>query len=890
MGTKEEAKVKVAELVGKYEVAKATGKLRSYSEEETKKDFILPLFEALGWSVLDKNEVTAEETISGDRVDYGFYIGRRVKFYLEAKKISADLNKPEFADQAVKYSWNKGATWAVLTDFESIKVFNSQVIDKSLADKMFFSIDCREYLDRFDQLWLLSRQAFEENTLDGEAEKYGKKLQRVSVNTMLYKELNECREILTQAFASLTDKMSMDLIDEGVQKVLDRLIFIRVVEDRGIEEPTLIPMLRQWQSSKVKGSLYKFMKAKFEELDSIYNSNIFAKHAFDNLEDTTNNIEYSDAIKRVVNILYGKPGYYEFDFKIMPADVLGSVYENYLGYKLEQAKKKPKLFGESLEIHKDSKKRKEQGIYYTPSYIVDYIVRNTIGPVLDKCHSIEDLKKIKILDPACGSGSFLVKALAVMTEKYIECGSRGDEFTKRTILLENIYGVDLDSQAIELARLNLLISAIDARDKLPSLAGNIKNGNSLISGTDKELEKTFGKNWRDKKPFNWQEEFPRVFAQGGFDVIIGNPPYISAVQDSNLDQVVRDYYKMQYSLNGAYDIYIPFLILGVRLTKDIGTYGWIIPNKLMVADYARRTLNLLKEQGENKIIDISKQNVFGHVGVYPIIIIGDKSKSGFVQYTCDSPEDLNNANFFIDVKENDKNYMTFLEGGIKIGSGATGFQAKALIECISTDPDRERIPFVVSGSVDPYHIDFTNVRYMGITYKKAYIKKGKGIAESKWKFWQQPKIVVAGMTRRIESCYFNDPLALGVGVYAIYDFGTYDPHFLTALLNSRYMTYVLLTKYRHKHLAGGYMAINKSTIEGLPIVKVDSKQQEVLINLSKSISQITAGFIKAHSHSNEWEKLKSEIEKTEKKIDEEVYKLYGLTPEEIEIVEKLDKK
>src|SRR3989344_9566253 len=197
----EEAKAKIVKLVEKYEAVQRSEKTRSYTEEETKKDFILPLFEALGWSIYDKKEVSAEEHIrSSGRVDYGFYLNGRAKFYVEAKKLDVDIHRAEFAHQAIRYSWNKSVTWAVLTDFESLIVFNAQSVDKYLSDKRFFEIPYNEYLGRFEQLWSLSKEGFKEGLLDKEADKVGKKLQRVSVTTSLYKDLEKCREILTKTF------------------------------------------------------------------------------------------------------------------------------------------------------------------------------------------------------------------------------------------------------------------------------------------------------------------------------------------------------------------------------------------------------------------------------------------------------------------------------------------------------------------------------------------------------------------------------------------------------------------------------------------------------------------------------------------------------------------
>ena len=228
-----EAKELIRNLVEKYQAVKASGQLKKYTEEETKKDFILPLFKALGWDTENKKEVSAEEHIkSSGRVDYGFYLNGRPKFYLEAKPLSADLFREAYANQAVRYSWNKSVTWAILSDFENIKIFNAQVIDRALTDKQVFDIAYSEFLSRFDDLWLLSRRSFETDELDKYAERIGKKIQKLSVTKKLYEDLNNSRLLLTKMFLAwnpdLQDKKH--LVDEGVQRVLDRIMFIRVAE------------------------------------------------------------------------------------------------------------------------------------------------------------------------------------------------------------------------------------------------------------------------------------------------------------------------------------------------------------------------------------------------------------------------------------------------------------------------------------------------------------------------------------------------------------------------------------------------------------------------------------------------------------------------------------
>src|SRR3989339_943443 len=618
---KEAVKLEIKKLVEKYEAEKAAGKIARYSEEETKRGFIEPLFEALGWNFQSKEEITLEEQISGDRVDYGFYVNSRIKFYLEAKKISADLHRDDYAKQSIKYSWNKGVTWAVLTDFESLIVFNALSPEKSLAGKRYFEIPYNEYLDRFDQLWFLSKEAFLSDSLDKEAEKHGKKIQKVSVTEKLAEDLNYCRRELTEAFRTWNKDVPDHLIDEGVQKLLDRLIFIRVAEDRKIEPPTLIPLLHQYKSSGQTGksSPWTIMVEKFRELDKIYNSNLFSPHPFEKWE------EFSGATEKVINRLYGDKDYFEYDFSAIPADVLGAVYENYLGYKLEQTKKR--LFDQDLDLIKSHRKRKEQGIYYTPKFIVDYIVQNALGSILDKCKSVDDLQKIKILDPACGSGSFLVAAMNFLIKKYEEFGAKPDGYLKIQILQQNIYGVDLDQQAVELARLNLLLNTFDSQTKLPNLGGNIKNGNSLISGTDEELEKYFGKNYRDKNPFNWQEEFSDVFKQGGFDCIIGNPPYINA-KNGNFSDDEKVFYNIFFrTAEYQLDTYILFTEQAVNLLKMSGSLGFIIPNSWLANILLPKIRKfLLNETRVRKLVNI-QQPTFKEASVDTMILVCNKENN-----------------------------------------------------------------------------------------------------------------------------------------------------------------------------------------------------------------------------------------------------------------------
>ncbi len=174
---KQEAKLQIAKLVEKYqEIAKAD-RIKSYNEAQTRNEFIEPLFEFLGWDMRNlenQDEVTTEENVSRGRVDLAFRFNHIPVMFLEAKAMRVDLDEWKWAEQAINYSWNKSVTWAILTDFEGIKVFNAEIPPKSLSQNLFFELKWDEYLDRFDQLWLLSKESFEEKRLAEQAEKWGK--------------------------------------------------------------------------------------------------------------------------------------------------------------------------------------------------------------------------------------------------------------------------------------------------------------------------------------------------------------------------------------------------------------------------------------------------------------------------------------------------------------------------------------------------------------------------------------------------------------------------------------------------------------------------------------------------------------------------------------------
>ena len=913
--TKQEGQRQIIRLIEKYEKL-TLAQRRGYNESMTCKDFILPLFQAIGWDVYNNffnNEVSSETQVSGKRVDYSFHLNNITKFFLEAKKIEVDLREERWAEQAVMYAWHKSVPWAILTDFESLKVFNAEWDEPNIERSIIFEIPYKNYLTD-ERLWLLSKQSMENGELDKYAAENFQKPKREPVDKQLSADLVRWREILFENFKGyneekrLTDKQ----LAEAVQRMLDRLIFIRTTEDKGIENKYLQELERNYRENKKGFILTEELKKLFKNYDDWYNSKLFQNHICDVLE-------YEDSfLADIIKELYKNKKGARYDFASINADVLGSIYEQYLGQIQREDGKEKK-----------SSKRKSQGIYYTPRYIVDYIVQNTLGEVL-KNKPAHEAMKIKVLDPACGSGSFLIKAFEVLDEHIKqEWHQKGNDSTinyarKLPILTSSIYGVDLDVEAVEIAQLNLLLKTLEGRERLPNLMHNIECGNSLISGTEAELKKYFGENWKDKKPFNWKEKFEDVFKQGGFDVIIGNPPYIDSEEMVKKDKNFRLYCSDIYeSAAGNWDIFCIFLQRGLDLIKNGGYLGMIIPNKLLSADYAFKIREIIKRYSIVSINDYSNISVFS-ASVYPIVILIKKQKpeldhqilinlfeenDGLVK--LDKQNKINqsildsyknswspifnyskNTNFVNEISLKSKPLKEFCD----IHGAATVAEAYKLKEILKNlDKEKSYFKFINTGTIDRYVQlwDKGKTQYIKSSYLKPIVIKDslKEFFSNRYNDSVKEKIIVAGMTKKIESFLDNKGEFLAGKSTTIIETKKINLKFIIGILNSKLLTFIYKNIFKSLSLAGGFLRIGTPQIKELPIIIPNEtfiKNFVVKINriigLNKELQKLDPIL-----DEEEYKELKSEIDKTDKEIDSEVYKLYGLTEEEINIVENFNK-
>lgn len=573
---KEKARKIIKDILTKFEGAK-------HKEAETETKWIEPLMTALGWD-MRCDDVSKQEQLGENYPDYTFKIKGNRKFILEAKKIGLSLDgrykTKTFVEQALDYARRSDCTWAVLTNFTEFRLYST---DKTDDNGLVFKIHHTDYDGGtgFEKLWFFSRQSMLNEELAIEGEKYGFKKIKVPIDKILLADLLHFREILSKDIIKNNEhlKSNINLCDEIIQKLLDRFIFIRNCEDRGLEHDKLIALV------KTSNIIKKIRDACSDKNRyGFYNSSLFAKHECDKAS-----VHLSDSVlSEVIEGLYeSKKNNVKYNFKEIESDILGNIYEQYLSHLMK--KKMKGGLGENLA------KKKQQGIYYTPTFIVDYIVKHTLGKAL-LGKSQAQVEKIKALDMACGSGSFLIKAFDIFHESYLG-ELRTDDIEEETaqlsfelesgrlkslspakkcgIIEKNIFAIDLDRQAVEIAQLNLVLK-IQQKVKLPFT--NIKCGDSLLE--DEESEVNVG----------LFEEFKAVKDQQ-FDVIIGNPPYVDIKELDN--KIVKKLFSKYSTVENRMNLYSVFVERGLQLLKNGGYFGFIIPNSILINESYSKIRKLL---------------------------------------------------------------------------------------------------------------------------------------------------------------------------------------------------------------------------------------------------------------------------------------------------------
>src|SRR3989344_4265357 len=369
MITKEEAKEKLKQLIKNFSDGEKYWD--SKPEEDIKYQFIEPLFEdVLGWN---RKEISKEQRVLKGRADYILKNGNQEVLVVEAKKTNVHLSEEE-GRQAVSYAYHRKIKFAVLTNFKHIRVYhalsNIKRIDDNLlkVNKDYFRLEYKEFLDKFDVLWLLSRESFENGEINKLLSSKDEKLNK-PIDANILEDLLNIRKWLSTELKSKKNYLDQETIDEIVQTLIDRLIFIRSVEDRKLEPMNYLRSLESdVRQQRIKLQLFPYLLQEFRKFNKKYDSKLFEEGLVEKEGSFSD-----DVLRKVILTLYfgSKNDQDRYLFDQIPGDLFGAIYEQYLGTILQGTEKRVKL---------DSKsgKRKEMGIYYTPSYIVDYIVKNTV--------------------------------------------------------------------------------------------------------------------------------------------------------------------------------------------------------------------------------------------------------------------------------------------------------------------------------------------------------------------------------------------------------------------------------------------------------------------------------------------------------------------------------
>jgi len=661
---------KILELIERFDHNLDAYKQGRYNETQIRREFIDPFFEELGWDIANKQgyaeaykDIVHEESIKVGQAtkapDYGFRIGGVRKFFLEAKKPSVNIKEDIHpAYQLRRYAWSAKLPLSILTDFEELAVYDCRAkpvkTDKSSHSRILY-MTYTEYAERWDEIMgIFSREAILKGSFDKYVESKKGKRGTTEVDAAFLQEIERWRDLLAKNIALRNPDLSQRELNFSVQCTIDRIVFLRICEDRGIE-----PYGRLMELKNGDG-VYKQLFQLFHKADDKYNSGLFhfkdEKGRSDTRDSLTPDLTIDDkTLKDIINNLYYPDSPYEFS--VLPADILGQVYEQFLGKVIRLTSAHRAVVEDKPEV------KKAGGIYYTPTYIVDYIVKQTVGKLVDgkKPGPQGGVSKLRVLDPACGSGSFLLGAYQFLLDWHLDQYVNDDpnKWSKgrtprlyqvtdgewrlttderKRILLNNIYGIDIDHQAVEVTKLSLLLKVLEGESKqtlnrqlmlfqervLPDLHNNIKCGNSLI-GPDFYHGKQMALLNEDEmfriNVFDWETEFPEIMKNGGFDAVIGNPPYVRQESIGDFKNYFQNNYKVYH---GSADLYAYFIERGISLLKNKGLFSYIVANKWMRANYGEPLRCWLKQQPIIEITDFGDLPVFQKATTYPCIIVISK--------------------------------------------------------------------------------------------------------------------------------------------------------------------------------------------------------------------------------------------------------------------------
>ena len=991
------------------------GVLDNSKEEEFQGEFLYDIFttvlRAVNKSDGQKEWNLERETktkMDGQKADgvLGFFDvdGKKdVRAVIELKgaKVSLDVRQKRVGDtrtpveQAFGYAPKYGSSckWVIVSNYKEIRLYSQTEMNEY---QVFFLEDLKDDLEFKKFIYILSfyylvgTENKKAKTIEL-SEEYQKN--QTEIEKKFYNEYKTIRLHIFENMRKNNPTVNENIIIEKVQKLLDRFLFICFCEDKGLLPNEIF--YKTLEKGKNFGDIFEVFK--------MLCSWINLGNARKNIAHFNGGLFKNDD---VLDGLYVDNEVFEEMRKISEYDFDSELNENILGHIFEQSvsdieELKKSVSGEEFDSKKS--KRKKAGIFYTPKYITKYIVENSIKNWLDdkrkelgedelpeltekdfeikyaskksdkriysenfKKHIDfwtkyrEAVKNIKIVDPACGSGAFLITAFEYLlnynnylNDKIFDLTGTKDLFsdTTREILQNNIFGVDLNKESVEITKLSLWLKTADKNKTLASLENNIKCGNSLID--DPEIA--------GEMAFDWEKEFPEIFANGGFDIVVGNPPY-----GVNFDDKTKKYLSKFDNLVPDYEIYIYFISLYKKILKRNGYLSYIFPNTFLSTLFGKKYReNLLKEVSVKEIVDLSNDNTFADANVRTIIfsfknLIEDK-KSIFTK--------MENKNFKLFETYSKEEILQNVEN-----ISSLFFQNRNEKEIVKKIKENKQIKdfFEISQGLIPYdkyrgHDEYTiknRIWHSNIQKNETYKKELKGgdvsqysikwngelwISYGEWlaaprekKFFVNERVLIREITdKRLLSCYtneefYNTPSLINI----INEKNILKLKYILVLINSTLLGWYH-NKTSPKANKGLFPKILVNDVRNLPVKEISLEAQkpfiekaDKMLSLNKELQEKVSSFqrlltrkfeleklstklqdwyllefsefIKELKKSKiklslkeeiEWEeifiekkeeveKIKNEIEITDKEIDGMVYELYGLSEEEIRVVER----
>ena len=965
MNVLDEHIIGLTKLTELFEKNKKQYNTSAYDEANTRTDFIDKFFELLGWDIRNEQgyseqykEVVREDKVTiGGKVkapDYAFRIGGVRKFFVEAKKPSVNIkDELEPAFQVRRYGYTAKLPLCILTDFEEFAVYDTRIkpspSDKPSAARIFYcTFD--EYHKNFDFIFnTFSKEAILKGDFDSYVQEKKGKGAATEVDKELLKLIESWRTDIAKNIALRNPLLSIYHLNTAVQKIIDRIIFLRIAEDKEMEEYGLLKKITE------SGAVYQKLQGVFDKADVKYNSGLFKPH------DWLRSLIIDDGVlSSIINGLYYPECPYEFS--ILPVEILGNIYEQFLGKTIKFRNIGGRVSSDRTNtrhtavIEEKPEVKKAGGVYYTPQYIVRYIVENTLG-VKIKGQSPDAVAKLKVVDPACGSGSFLVEAYqqllnyhldyysnekerkqALKNSRIYETGENIYKLTieeKQRILLNNIYGVDIDSQAVEVTKLSLYLKLLENEGSetqgllfkfsdltlLPSLDSNIKCGNSLVGSdyyNEKDLSLFDDEAMRKINTFDWDKEFLEVFAQGGFDCVIGNPPYVFARESGEKGMGDDDklyYYSKYQTAKYQINLYHLFIEKGCLLLKDNGIFSYIIPNNWLTVNSNKDLREFILQKANISILNF-KYKVFEGADVDTCILKFENSKNNKTISLLECIEkgeyklisktetdvffatkeyiiniDLFKRSEFIALINKIEQNTCELKNYAEVKAGLQAYEVGKGIPKQTKNMKDKRVYHSQEKQNDDYYryLDGNDVKRYSITWEnKEYLKYGKHLAahRNNWDLFSSPRILVRQIPSKppycINACYtesvmLNDRNSMNI-IYI-----KFNPKFLLGLLNSRLMSFWFEHKFG-KLSRGIFPQFKINELATFPIPCSTEEQQSKLITLVDQMLETQSRLQQAFSDEDK-KLLEQRAAIIDKQIDNMVYKLYGLTEDEVKIVE-----